>query len=146
MQRILPRSSLCLSGLPWVRGCVWLCCLKSRECGLLVTARFLFSPASALEQLVLASASCPWWGSQQGTPALGCKREGASDTSTLCRIPITPVWPGEVKGAPGVTYSTWWHCPGSTSHSPGGLRGTGLVRGEERSQIHSPGQNLLGNI
>lgn len=138
MQWILPRTSLCLSSLPWVRGCVWLCCPKSKECGLLVTTCFLISPTSAVEQPELAVPAALAGASSVAPLPWAAKERAASGTSILCETPITPAWPGEVKSDPGVTYSKWWPWPGSTSHSPGKLQG--LVRGEEGSQIHCPGQ------
>lgn len=140
MQWILPRTSLCLSSLPWVRGCVWFCCLKSKECGLLVTTCFLFFPASAMEQLVLAMPATLAGASSMAPLLWAAKEKGASGTSILRETFITPAWLGEVKGTPGVMYSKWWHWPRSTSHSPGKLWGTGLVGVEEWSHIHSPRQ------
>lgn len=64
------------------------------------------------------------------------RERGASGTSTFCETPITPAWPR----VPQVSRTACGDCPGSTGHSPGKLQRTGLVRGEEESQIHSPGE------
>lgn len=80
-------------------------------------------------------------GASRGAPLPWDGRERrARGTSTLCETAITPAWPGEDKGTPGVTYSKWWHWPGRTGHHLGELQGTGLIGGEEGSQIHSPRQ------
>lgn len=137
MQWILPRTSLCLSSLPWVRGCVALLPQKQR---MWTVSHHLFPVLSrpCNGATCAGSASYPCRAIQHGTPALGCKGEGSEWHQHTQWESHHPAWPGEVKGTPGVMYSKGWCWPASTSHGPDELWGPGLVRGKEGSQIHFP--------
>lgn len=79
MQWISPRTSLCLSSLPQVRGCAWLCCLKSQLGRARTESALVSCSLPALQWSNLCwPCQLPSPGhsvSQPGTPAPGCKGE-----------------------------------------------------------------------